>query len=137
MSQSVNGLPFLVNPEAGVAVDVDQPCFASFSQVTNPPPAQLFVFIDENEATLYDTQFGYPMPNFYYGYWFDMPANRHDQGANISFADGHVEYWHWRVPKIYSMSAPQQAQQVFPAETPDYIRVGNAMRIKPVDGTPD
>jgi len=136
MSQSVNGLPNLVSPQSGVAVDVWQPCFASFAQVTNPLPSQLFVFIDENEATLYDTQFGYAMPNYSYGSWFDMPANRHIQGANISFADGHVEYWRWRVPKIYSLG-PQQAQQVFPAEMPDYIRVGNAMRIKPIDGMAD
>jgi prepilin-type processing-associated H-X9-DG protein len=136
MSQSVNGLPFLINPDIGAEVDVYQPCFASISQVTNPAPTKLFVFIDENEATLYDTQFGYPMPNNYNGYWFDMPANRHDQGANLSFADGHVEYWHWVAPKIFVVG-PQQAQQVSPAEMPDYNRVGNAMRIKMVDGSAD
>ena len=136
MSQSVNGLPFLLDAQTGAAVDVYQPCFASVSQVTNPPPAKLFAFIDENEATLYDTQFGYPMPNSDYGNWFDMPANRHDQGANLSFADGHVEYWHWVVPKIYILG-PQEAQPVSSAEMPDYIRVGNAMRIKPVDGMAD
>jgi prepilin-type processing-associated H-X9-DG protein/prepilin-type N-terminal cleavage/methylation domain-containing protein len=136
MSQSANGLPYLIDPQSGWEVDVYQPCFSRISQVTNPPPSRLFVFIDENEATLYDTQFGYPMPNYDYGNWWDMPANRHDQGANLSFADGHVEYWHWVVPKIYTLG-PQETQPVPPAEMPDYIRVGNAMRMKPVDGVAD
>ncbi len=136
MSQSVNGLPFLIDPQSGYAVDTIQPCFAKFSQVTNPQPSRLFVFIDENEATLQDTQFGYPMPNYYAGYWWDMPSNRHNQGANLSFADGHAEYWHWVVPKIYTLP-PQEAQPVLPAEYPDYNRVGQAMRIKLVDGNPD
>lgn len=136
MSQSVNGLPFLLDPGSGYPVDTIQPCFAKFSQVTNPQPSQLFVFIDENEATLQDTQFGYPMPNYSYGYWWDMPANRHNQGANLSFADGHVEYWHWVVPKIYTLP-PQEQQPVLPAEWPDYNRVGQAMRIKMIDGNAD
>src|ERR1700722_13183939 len=76
MSQSVNGLGFYVDPtlNGGYAVDVTQPCFAKLSQVTNPPPSQLFVFLDENESTLQDDQFGYPMVNSgSYGTWWDMP----------------------------------------------------------------
>jgi len=142
MSQSVNGLGLYVDPalNSGFPVDVTQPCFEKLTQVTNPPPARLFVFIDENELTLFDDQFGYPMPNYGYGVWFDMPSNRHNQSANLSFADGHVETWHWVVPMLYtngfSIYGPN-AQSVPPAQMPDYIRVGNAMRIKPVDWLPD
>ena len=64
-------------------------------QITKPSPARLFVFLDENEGTLSDDQFGYPMPNDIGRYWWDMPSNRHNQGADFSFADGHVEHWHW------------------------------------------
>ena len=143
MSQSVNGLGLM--PEADVSsgwpVDVIQPCFMKFAQITNPPTSRLFVFIDENEQTLFDDQFGYPMPNYMPGTWWDMPANRHDQGANLSFADGHVEHWHWVVPMIYSngfTGYSSNPQAVPPAQMPDYTRVGNAMRIIPVDftGTP-
>ena len=80
------------------------------------------------------------MTNYGYGYWWDMPSNRHNQGANLSFADGHVERWHWVVPMISSSFVDGQlfAQWVPPAQMPDYTRVGNAMRIIPVDwtGTP-
>jgi prepilin-type N-terminal cleavage/methylation domain-containing protein/prepilin-type processing-associated H-X9-DG protein len=140
MSQSVDGLGLSIDPGSGVPVDVYQPCFMKFSQITNPQPSRLFVFIDENEDTLADDQFGYPMPNFDYGEWWDMPSNRHDQGANLSFADGHVEHWNWVVPMIYSsgyVDNGPNAQPVPPAQMPDYIRVGNAMRMKLIDGLPD
>jgi prepilin-type N-terminal cleavage/methylation domain-containing protein/prepilin-type processing-associated H-X9-DG protein len=142
MSQSVNGLGLYVDPSYndGLAVDVTQPCFEKLSQVTNPPPTRLFVFLDENEGTLFDDQFGYPMPNYGYGSWWDMPSNRHNQGADFSFADGHVETWHWVVPMLYTSGigfGGPNPQPVPPAQMPDYIRVGNAMRIKPVDWLPD
>ncbi len=140
MSQSVNGLGFVVDPSfnLGEAVDVTQPCFEKFSQITNPSPSRLFVFIDENEGTLQDDQFGYPMVNDgYYGSWFDMPSNRHNQGAGLSFADGHVEYWRWQVPMIDTLPSGQIGQMVAPGQWPDYTRVGNAMRLKPIDGNAD
>jgi prepilin-type N-terminal cleavage/methylation domain-containing protein/prepilin-type processing-associated H-X9-DG protein len=33
--------------------------------------------------------------------WVDFPADRHTQGANFSFADGHVQFHHWKAPKIF------------------------------------
>jgi prepilin-type N-terminal cleavage/methylation domain-containing protein/prepilin-type processing-associated H-X9-DG protein len=140
MSQSVNGLGFLVDPSynAGLAVDVTAPCFAKLSQVTNPSPARLFVFIDENEATLADDQFGYAMINSgYYGAWFDMPSNRHNQGGDLSFADGHVEYWRWHAPMIDTLPSGQIGQAVTTGQWPDYLRIGSAMRIKPIDWLAD
>jgi prepilin-type N-terminal cleavage/methylation domain-containing protein/prepilin-type processing-associated H-X9-DG protein len=145
MSQSVNGLGLLPDPNnpylptypGGAPVDLYQPCFMKTSAITNPPSAKLFVFIDENEATIFDAQFGYPMPNYGSGVWWDMPSNRHDQGANLSFADGHVEYWRWRYPMLFTLPPGDISQPVPPAQQYDYARVGNAMRIKPVDGMPD
>jgi prepilin-type N-terminal cleavage/methylation domain-containing protein/prepilin-type processing-associated H-X9-DG protein len=140
MSQSVNGLGLLVDPSfnAGKAVDVTQPCFEKISQVTNPPPARLFVFIDENEGTLQDDQFGYPMINSgYYGKWFDMASNRHNQGGDLSFADGHVEFWRWRAPMMATLPSGQIGQVITAAQMPDYLRIGNAMRVKLLDGLAD
>jgi len=140
MSQSVNGLGLMINPDDGYAVDVFQPCFMKVSQITNPPPSRLFVFLDENELTLSDDQFGYPMPNYSPGVWWDMPSNRHNQGASFSFADGHAEHWHWATPMIYNsgyVDGEPNIQPVPPVQMPDYTRVGNAMRIKLVDWTAD
>jgi prepilin-type N-terminal cleavage/methylation domain-containing protein/prepilin-type processing-associated H-X9-DG protein len=139
MSQSVNGLGLLVDPalNAGEAVDVTQPCFVKLSSITNPPPPRLFVFLDENEGTLVDDQFGYPMVNFGYGTWWDMPSNRHNQGCQLSFADGHVEYWRWQVPMITKLASGTFGQAVATGQWPDYRRIGDAMRMKPMDGTAD
>jgi len=139
MSQSVNGLGLVVDPSfnAGQAVDVTQPCFVKFGAITNPTPSKLFVFLDENEGTLEDDQFGYPMINYGYGYWWDMPSNRHNQGGDLSFADGHVEYWRWKAPMIPTVPAGSGAVPVQTAQMPDYIKIGNAMRMKPVDGLAD
>jgi prepilin-type processing-associated H-X9-DG protein len=30
------------------------------------------------------------------GWWDDIPADRHDNGSNITFADGHWEFWRWK-----------------------------------------
>jgi prepilin-type N-terminal cleavage/methylation domain-containing protein/prepilin-type processing-associated H-X9-DG protein len=128
MSQSVNGYGWMVDPEFGTEVSAIAPCFEKMSQIGNPFPEQTFVFIDENEGTLYDTQFGYPTPNDgWQNVWFDMPSNRHNQGGNLSFADGHVEHWHWTVPEISTGQLPQPVS--VPVEVPDYQRIGNAMKL--------
>jgi len=140
MSQSVNGLGFFVDPSfnAGQPVDVTQPCFAKLSQVTNPPPTRLFVFIDENEGTLQDDQFGYAMINSgFYGKWLDMPSNRHNQGGDLSFADGHGEYWRWHAPMMATLPSGQIGQAVTAGQMADYLRIANAMRMKPLDGRAD
>jgi len=123
MSQSVNGYGDYVDPVGGYYVDAFQPCFSKFSSITNPLP-HLFVFIDENEGTLEDDQFGYPMANYGYGQWWDMPSNRHNQGAVLSFADGHAEYWHWQAPEL----ATEPFDPVLSAQWPDYRQIGSAMR---------
>jgi prepilin-type processing-associated H-X9-DG protein len=81
------------------------------------------VFIEENEYTLLDSQFG--MPTDYYDgaqTWWDMPANRHNQGAVLCFADGHAERWKWVVPKAF-IDWQDWPQAVASAEVPDWLRV--------------
>ena len=80
----------------------DAPSFGTFSEIFAPPPDQLFVFIDVHEQSIIDSTFGTVPADSYYGdCWIDMPADRHSQGANLSFADGHVEHWRWNSSKIF------------------------------------
>ncbi len=122
MSQSVNGYP-----EFDPQLNHFLPSWKKFTQIRHPIPSELFVFIDENEDTILDSQFGCPpkgSPYYWQNVWWDMPANRHSQGANLSFADGHVEHWRWKVPKIYLW----WIQPVSDDEMPDYARIQNAMK---------
>ena len=123
MSQSINGYPeyneFLLDY---------LPCFKKFGEIRNPGPGQCFVFVDEQEDVVLDTQFGMPTDAYgggIYGGWWDIPANRHAQGACFSFADAHAERWQWAVPKVYRGFLPQPLQ---PGEQYDYNRVRTGIR---------
>jgi len=60
-------------------------------------PSSVFVFLDESEKTINDGIFVLiPDPE---PIWRDAPSDRHGQGMNLSFADGHGEHWRWRAPK--------------------------------------
>jgi prepilin-type processing-associated H-X9-DG protein len=61
----------------------------------------LFIFIDTDENDIWDSTFGiipYDYP-YWSDYWLDIPADRHQQGCNLTFADGHAEHWKWRALK--------------------------------------
>lgn len=76
--------------------------FMKFTAITQPVPSNLFVFIDEQPDSIWDATFGYWSATGFYGdYWLDLPSDRHNQGASLSFADGHVEHWKWKAPKIF------------------------------------
>jgi prepilin-type N-terminal cleavage/methylation domain-containing protein/prepilin-type processing-associated H-X9-DG protein len=91
-------------------------------------PASVFFFIDDNENTIEDSNFGCPaIGSWDDGYWWDMPTDRHNRAADLSFADGHAEHWKWLVPKV----ALYDGQMVAPGEWPDYRRVQQAMDQQP------
>jgi prepilin-type N-terminal cleavage/methylation domain-containing protein/prepilin-type processing-associated H-X9-DG protein len=66
--------------------------FKKLSQVTLPLTMAL-VFVDENPDTIND---GYWAQNpADKTQWIDSPAHYHNNGGNMSFADGHTEYRGW------------------------------------------
>lgn len=76
--------------------------YHKFTEITQPSPGSLFVLIDTQEEDIWDATFGIFSPDSYWvDYWLDLPADRHGRGANISFADGHIEHWRWKAPKIF------------------------------------
>jgi prepilin-type N-terminal cleavage/methylation domain-containing protein/prepilin-type processing-associated H-X9-DG protein len=126
MSQSVNGYPeYLINLDLPGVSSI--PYWKKFVEIRRPVPSKLFVFIDEHPDILLDSQFGNPagVPAWSQLMWFDMPADRHNQGACLGFADGHAERWRWKVPMTFSYlgQAPVGDQMI------DYRRVQSAMKL--------
>jgi len=62
------------------------------SDIRRPPPAKALVFIDEHELSIDD---GFFAINVNPPVWQNYPATRHQNGVNLSFADGHSEHWRW------------------------------------------
>ena len=118
LSQSINGYP-----EYDAEVDDPAPSFKKSSQIRSPAPTQLITFLDVHEDEITDSIFGIPTQGSddYPSNWDDLPANRHLQGCNFSFADGHVEHWHWQHPKM--VIDPDAGQLVANGEAGDYQKV--------------
>ncbi len=119
MSQSINGYP-----DYDTNIYGDIPCFKKLASIKSPGPGQCLVFIEVHQDEIVDTEFGIPTQQFWPGEndWWDVPANRHDQGCDFSFADGHAERWRWRVPM--NVTVPRgYVQPVPPQQMPDYQRV--------------
>jgi len=60
-------------------------------EISSPGPAYRIVFLDEGRIT----------PDSYATHyvnerWWDPPFVRHGDGTNVSYADGHADYWKYR-----------------------------------------
>jgi prepilin-type N-terminal cleavage/methylation domain-containing protein len=120
MSQSINGIS---GPVPGVHSLWWIPSYQRLSEIKNP--ADIFVFIDVHEGGILDALFGLPpLGSVWDGMWFDLPANRHNQGCSLSFADGRAQRWKWQFPKTFR----ELGQSVLSEEMPDYRRLQNAIR---------
>jgi prepilin-type N-terminal cleavage/methylation domain-containing protein/prepilin-type processing-associated H-X9-DG protein len=102
---TVRGYPAMVrnrsyNVSNSANCSQDPNHFRKYNEIRRPE--ELFVFIDTHEDDIWDSTFGVISETdlFWSDYWLDIPANRHGQGGNISFADGHVEHWRWRARKL-------------------------------------
>ena len=70
------------------------------SAIHNPGPAEAWVFIEPSEvshdAAAWDFVIG-EAPNVLH--WAYLPTDRHAQGCNLSFLDGHIRPYRWKAPK--------------------------------------
>lgn len=69
--------------------------FQKRSDITRPEPTRTLVFIEESADSIIDGVFSVDMISTLAA----KPADYHDGGANLSFADGHVEYRNWKDPR--------------------------------------
>jgi prepilin-type processing-associated H-X9-DG protein len=85
-------------------------------------PANVFCFLDEHEESIHAGVFFLHIrgstgevveasspganPAFGGAHWMQLPADRHNQGCNISYADGSVRHRKWLFPKEYNPDDP-------------------------------
>jgi prepilin-type processing-associated H-X9-DG protein/prepilin-type N-terminal cleavage/methylation domain-containing protein len=70
-----------------------------YTGIVNPPPSLAWVFMEEHELSIDDGVFVTHSPWFAPGvpdFWVSFPTYRHENGANVSFADGHAILRRWR-----------------------------------------
>jgi prepilin-type processing-associated H-X9-DG protein len=75
-----------------------------YSCLPAPGPSRIFVFADEHEDIIDCGAlcFGNPwwpqlQSQFNRGvFWDGFPADRHNNGCSVSYADGHVGHWSWK-----------------------------------------
>ena len=129
MCQTVNGWP-----EFDWTINWNMPSYKRFTQIRLPGPSRLLVFLDVHEDEIFDSHFGIPTRAFTQdpNQWWDVPANRHSQGANLVFADSHAEHVRWKVPKVFH----GWPAVVSPEERPDYQRIQDSVRQEWDDGRP-
>ena len=71
--------------------------FRKQSSFQDPGPAKAFVFIDNHPKNMAGGTFTVFQPGSSLDWiWSYLPDARHQNGANLSFADGHVEPWRWQ-----------------------------------------
>jgi prepilin-type N-terminal cleavage/methylation domain-containing protein/prepilin-type processing-associated H-X9-DG protein len=71
--------------------------FRKQSSIQDPGPAKAFVFMDTHPGNTAGGSFSVVQPGTWR--WYQFPGARHQNGANLSFADGHVEHWRWKEAK--------------------------------------
>ncbi len=78
--------------------------FQKMNDLLVSSPSRTYVFLDEREDSIHEDAFELDMtgsdpvdPGVLQ--MVSIPADYHDRGANLSFADGHAETWRWRDPR--------------------------------------
>ena len=92
------------------------------SEMFHPAPSGVFVFIDEHMDCIDDGKLTmrYAPDNT----WINVPSSRHQNGAVLSFGDGHVERWRW---KVGILRFTGRATTALPEEIADLRRLQDAL----------
>lgn len=109
MSQSVNGYP-QGDPDYYPYI----PAWTKYTEVRHPIPSELFVFIDESADTIADAEFGNPpvgSPFFYPNIWWDLPSDRHNQGARFHLPMAMLTTGSGRFQRLFIISVKTLSRQ--------------------------
>jgi prepilin-type N-terminal cleavage/methylation domain-containing protein len=95
ITDAMNGLTSgrgpVTNGTVGVTIGKTTLWVKKTTQVVVPFPAERLVFVDEGRVTPDSYATHYDVAT-----WWDPPHCRHGDGTNVSFVEGHAEYWKWK-----------------------------------------
>jgi prepilin-type N-terminal cleavage/methylation domain-containing protein/prepilin-type processing-associated H-X9-DG protein len=102
MSQALGGPGDWLDP-AGFQANVSSKKYRTYyktAEMNNPPPAKLWVLIDEHPDSINAGGFANMMvENSAAARIIDYPASYHNGACGITYADGHAEIKKWRDPR--------------------------------------
>jgi len=78
------------------------PINRKWDDIKHPGPSQAMVFLDEHPNSIDDGYFAILVDE---RSWQNYPASRHQNGLNLSFADGHSEHWKWLEAQTLKLKA--------------------------------
>ena len=92
-----------------LGIPVDSPAATTYrllADVTRPGPSDMLAFMDERADTINDGSFAiqWVFQEDQPGQWQlrDKPGVSHQHGANLAFADGHVELHRWQDARTFN-----------------------------------
>lgn len=88
---SMNGVPRPRTQEDNVWIN-------KRTQIRRPALARRLVFVDVGRATPDSFAVHYDKEQ-----WWASPPVRHAKGTNVSFADGHADYWKWKADETVKL----------------------------------
>jgi prepilin-type N-terminal cleavage/methylation domain-containing protein/prepilin-type processing-associated H-X9-DG protein len=92
-SVSMNGAVGQGNKAATDSLLNCEKLFLKTSDVTDPSPSKLWVFLDEHPDSINDGAFFNAQNS---AEWIDLPGNSHNNANGFAFADGHSEIHRWK-----------------------------------------
>jgi prepilin-type N-terminal cleavage/methylation domain-containing protein/prepilin-type processing-associated H-X9-DG protein len=92
-SISMNGAVGQGNKAASDGLLNCEKIFVKTTDVTEPGPSMLWVYVDEHPDSINDGAFFNSQAD---RRWIDLPANYHNDACGFSFADGHSEIKKWK-----------------------------------------
>lgn len=94
------------------------------SEIAVPVPAFRLVFLDEGRVTPDAYAIHYLKPS-----WWDPPFVRHADGTNVSFADGHSDYWKYSGTETIEIGKMANPTHNYVPTTPEGIEDVQRMQI--------
>jgi len=74
------------------------------NQIVNPAPSQKSIFWEEDPRSIDNGAIGISRGGA--NFWWNLPASHHNNGCEMTFADGHAEMWRWRGNTVQARGKP-------------------------------